>query len=187
MRKKHFALFALINMTFLPLASASSDYAVDKELVLNAKGSATAYLCDIPPTAQGSRQALCFDIPLYNMKTGGYIGTMTEAVADAIPDTGGGMQVTVTSTFRFSEWPSQPSLTTRVLGNAQPFLGGSESMTHLTGYYPSPGTNNIIAGSKRFRHASGSARESGAANLSYFQGQPGDQITFDLIWVIKLD
>ena len=187
MRKLCSTLIALITLIATPHALANDTPPfVGKELLLNAKGNATAYYCDIPPTDLGTRLAICFDIPLFNMKTGAYVGTMTEALADAIPADNGGLQATVTSTFSFTQWPGKPSMTTRVHGNAQPILGGSDSMTHLTGHIPSPGDNNIIAGTQRFSHAQGSARESGAVNLAHFQGQEGDEIVFDLIWVIHL-
>ena len=160
---------------------------VGKELVLNAKGEAAAYLCDIPPTESGATQALCFDVPLYNMKTGAYVGMLTDKLSDVTPTEGGGLTVIATSTFKFTEWRRQPSFTTRVLGNVQPFIEGSESMTHITGYIPSRGENNIIEGTGRFRYATGSARESGAANLSQFQGLPGDKVSVDFVWVIKFD
>lgn len=160
---------------------------VGKELLLNAKGTATAFACEIPPTDMGTTEALCFKVPLYNMKTGAFVGMMTDRLADVQPSDNGGLLVTATSTFNFTEWKRKPSFTTRVLGTAQPFLGGSESMTHLTGYIPNAGTNNIIASTGRFRYLSASARESGAINLQYFSGQPGDEVTFDLVWVITFN
>ena len=158
---------------------------IGKQLVLNAKGKAETYLCEIPPTDIGTTQALCFDVPLFNMKTGAYVGTLTDALADVSPTDGGGLAVTATSTFTFTEWRKKPSFTTRVRGNVQPFVDGSEIMTHITGYAPYPGENNIISGTKQFQHATGSARESGAVNLTYFQGQPGDEVDIDFIWVIS--
>lgn len=160
---------------------------VGKELILNAKGSATAYLCEIPPTDQGTTEALCFDVPLFNMKTGAYVGTLTDGLADVLPLTSGGLTATATSVFKFTEWRRKPSFTTRVHANVQPFIAGSESMTHLTGFMPNPGENNILSGTKQFRYASGSARESGAINLAAFQGLPGDEVNIDFIWVINFD
>lgn len=160
---------------------------IGKQLVLNAKGKATAYLCDIPATELGTTQALCFDVPLFNMKTGAYVGVLTDKLADVTPVDGGGLTVIATSTFKFTEWKKKPSFTTRVLGNVQPFIDGSESMTHVTGYIPYPGENNILSGTKQFRHASGSVRESGAVNLASFQGLPGDEVVIDFIWVINFD
>ena len=160
---------------------------VGKQLVLNAKGRAAAYLCDIPATDAGTTQALCFDVPLFNMKTGAYVGILTDALADIVPVDGGGLTVVATSMFKFTEWRKQPTLTTRVLGNIQPVIDGIETMTHITGYIPGPGENNVLSGTKYFRHASGSARESGAVNLASFTGQPGDEVDIDFIWVITLD
>jgi len=160
---------------------------VGKELLLNAKGRATAYSCDIPETVLGTTSALCFKVPLYNMKTGAYVGILVDRLADIIPQDGGGLLVTVTSTFRFTQWRKKPQFTTRVLGNVQPFISGSNTMTHLTGAIPSAGDNDILSGTKRFHHATGTARESGAINLAAFQGQVGDEVVFDLIWNIKFD
>ncbi len=160
---------------------------VGKELILNAKGRAAAYSCEIPATVLGTTTALCFNVPLYNMKTGAYVGTLVDRLADIIPQDGGGLLVTVTSTFKFTEWRKKPQITTRVLGNVQPFIQGSPTMTHLTGAIPSGGDNDVLSGTKRFHHATGVARESGAINLAGFQGQVGDEVVFDLIWNIKLD
>lgn len=160
---------------------------VGKELVLNARGEASAYLCDIPLSAAGAAPALCFDVPIFNMKTGAYVGMMTDRLSDVVHTDGGGLTVIATTTFTFTEWRRKPSFTTRVLGNVQPIIEGSESMTHITGYIPSGGENNIIEGTGRFRYATGSVRESGAANLSQFQGMPGDKVSFDFVWVIKFD
>ena len=160
-------------------------HSVGKQLVLNAKGKAETYLCETPPTDLGTTQALCFDVPLFNMKNGAYVGMLTDALSDVTPTDGGGLAVTATSTFKFTEWRKKPSFTTRVRGNVQPFIDGSETMTHITGYAPYPGENNIISGTKQFKYASGSARESGAVNLSQFQGQPGDEVDIDFIWVIS--
>ncbi len=185
-------MFAVLIVSSSALADEShvrhhTDAFVESGLILNAKGRAVAYACEIPPTALGTTTALCFDLPLYNMKTGAYVGVLQDRLADVIPQEGGGLLVTVTSTFRFTEWRSTPQLTTRVLGSVQPFIEGSPTMTHLTGAIPSAGDNNILSGTKRFTHATGTARESGAVNLAGFQGEVGDEVIFDLIWHIKFD
>jgi len=172
---------------YRPYTPYNANAFIGKELLLNAKGLAVAYSCPIPETVLGTTTALCFNVPLFNMKTGAYVGTLVDRLADIIPKEGGGLLVTVTSTFQFTEWKKKPQLTTRVLGNVQPFIEGSTTMTHLTGAIPSGGDNDILFGTKRFRHATGTARESGAINLSEFQGQVGDEVIFDLIWNIKLD
>ena len=160
---------------------------VGKQLVLNAKGRATTYLCEIPATDLGTTQALCFDVPMFDMKTGAYVGILTDALADVMPVDGGGLVVTATSTFKFTEWRKQPSFTTRVLGNVQPLIDGSETMTHITGFMPNPGENNILSGTKRFSHATGSVRESGMVNLAGFHGQPGDEVVIDFVWVVTFN
>lgn len=169
-------------------AHGGSDAFIGKELLLNAKGEAEAYECSIPETKLGTTIALCFDVPLFNMKTGAYVGTLKDRFADITPqEDGGGLLVTVTSTFKFTRWKHKPQFTTRVLGNVQPFIEGSPTMTHLTAAIPRAGDNDILSGRKRFRHATGIARETGAVNLSAFQGQVGDKVVFDLIWNIKFD
>ncbi len=180
--------YAGVGHNFFPAHPGKGNNFVGKELVLNAKGVATAFVCETPPTDLGTTQALCFNIPLFNMKTGAYVGTLLDRLADIVPADNGGLLATVTSTFKFTQWRRQPSFTTRVFGSVQPFLGGtSSSMTHLTGYIPSVGHSDILYGEGRFRHASGTVRESGAVNLAGFTGQPGDEVVFDLIWVIKFD
>lgn len=160
---------------------------IGKQMILNAKGNSTAYLCEVPPTVSGSTTALCFDLPLFDMRTGAYVGTITDALTDVVPLEGGGLTAIATSTFNFTQIPTNPSFTTRVLGNVQTIIKGSESMTHITGFIPGAGENNIIDSTGIFSYASGMARESGAVNLSTFQGQPGDKISADYLWVIKFD
>lgn len=175
------------------LDNTSSDYYQSygvKDLALNAKGTAAAYLCEIPPTKLGTTTTLCFDIPLFNLKTGAYVGTLTSSMADVVqvdPNEPGRLFATITSQLRFTEWPYQPELVVRGPGSVQPFTGGSPTMTHMTGSIPSPGDNNVLSGTKQFTFAAGMARESGAVNLSTFRGQAGDEITFDLLWVIHLN
>lgn len=181
-------VYAGIGYNFVSAYANKGNNFVGKELILNARGVATAFACDMPPTDLGTTQALCFNVPLYNMKTGAYVGTLLDKLADIVSADNGGLLATVTSTFQLTEWRRKPSLTTRVFGNIQPFLGNSSSsMTHLTGYIPTAGQSNILSGTGRFQHASGTARESGAVNLENFSGQPGDEVVFDLIWVIRLD
>ena len=163
---------------------------VGKQLVLNAKGTASAYACEIPATDLGTTQTLCFDVPIFNMKNGAYVGTLTDSLADVQhvdPLEPSRLLATITSVFHFTEWKRQPKLVTRVLGSVQPFTGGSPTMTHMTGGIPTPGDNNILSGTGRFTHASGEVRESGAVNLSGFHGQAGDEVVFDLIFVINLN
>lgn len=182
------SVYAGIGHNFAPAYANKGNNFVGKELLLNARGAATAFACEIPSTDLGTTQALCFNIPLYNMKTGAYVGTLLDKLADIVPADNGGLLATVTSTFQLTEWRRKPSFTTRVFGSVQPFLGNSSSsMTHLTGYIPTAGHSNILSGTGRFQHASGTARESGAVNLANFSGQPGDEVVFDLIWVIKFD
>lgn len=162
----------------------------NRQLVLNAKGVGTAYLCEIPPTALGTTTSLCFDISLINLKTGNYVGTLTSSLADVVqvdPNEPSRLFATITSLFQFTEWPGQPKLTARGPGSVQPFTGGSPTMTHMTGSIPSPGDNNILSGTGHFTFATGTVRESGAINLSVFREQPGDKITFDLLFVVTLN
>ena len=160
-----------------------------KNLVLNAKGLAQAYACEIAPTNIGTTEALCFDIPLYNLKNGNRIGILKDALTDfrANPDFPNGIIATVRSHFQFHRDHGKHTLTTEVIGSVQPFLEVSTSMTHLTGFIPGRSDNNIVSGTGRFEHAKGRVRESGAVNLSQFNGAPGSFIEFDLIWMIDFD
>lgn len=157
-----------------------------KRLVLNAKGVGAAYVCEIPPTALGTTVAYCFDIPLLNPNTGETVGMLTSSLADVVhvdPNEPSRMFATITSSFQLGSF----KLVTRGPGSVQPFTGGSPTMTHMTGAIPSPGENNVLSGTGRFASATGSVRESGAVNLSAFRGQPGDKITYDLLFVIMLN
>ncbi len=65
----------------------------------------------------------------------------------------------------------------------------SPASTHITGSVPNPGTKNIMTtvGTKRFKGRTGSVRLSGAVNMSEFNLNPGEPITFDCLFVIKID
>jgi len=158
-----------------------------KRMVLNAKGESEAYLCTIPSTTLGTTQALCFDVPLYDMKKNRYVGTMQDALADvqSSAEHPGALIATATSTFTFYKRTKSSSFTTRVLGQVQPFLQDNDEMTHMTSYYSTPNQNDIIAATGRFQNKRATARESGSINLSQFTGQPGDIVTYDLLWIIE--
>jgi len=189
-------LFGITLASNTPLASEESDdehyhhsLYNGKNLVLNAKGEAAAYPCQIPPTDRGTTDALCFNIPLYNLKNGQIVGTLKDALTDfrineAFPS---GIIATVRSHFQFHDDDEHQLLVTGVIGSVQPFLEASTSMTHLTGFIPNKGDNNVLDGTGRFQDRSGTVRESGAVNLSKFTGKGGDVIGFDLIWVINFD
>lgn len=156
-----------------------------RQLVLNAKGEAQAYACEIPPTDLGTTQALCFDVPLFHPETGFYVGMMQDTLADVETPQTGSVIATATSTFTFSARHDDAAFTTRVRGQVQPLLLPSSQMTHMTSYIPEPGENNILSGNGCFSGFQASARESGAVNLTRFTGQVGDVIGYDLIWVIS--
>lgn len=188
-RKNALAIIAVLTSLFYIGAGSAlaSEYGSgDKRLVLNAKGVGTAYVCEIPPTALGTTIAYCFDVPLLNPNTGETVGMLTSSLADVVhvdPNEPSRMFATITSSFKLGS----SKLVTRGPGSVQPFTGGSPTMTHMTGAIPSPGENNVLYGTGRFVAATGSVRESGAVNLSVFRGQPGDNITYDLLFVITLN
>ena len=135
-----------------------------KKLVVVLQGENVEGSIQLVPDIDGDGEddfAECFTADLVSPRFGWVVGTGTECLA-ARPD---GLLV-ATTTFNF--W--RGSFTARGKMNVQPIQWDpaanddvDESIAVITGYFPAPGTNNIINGTGRYRKASGRVRLSGAA------------------------
>ncbi len=125
--------------------------------------------------------ARCFEMDLFDAKTGNVIGRGSDCLSDIAPSgDGGGLMMTATTFFYFPGG----TLVSRGRVTVQPVLTGSPEFTHITGAVPSPSDNNVIYGDGKFKKAadSGSVRLAGAVNLSDFPSS----IFFDCVFVIDI-
>ena len=164
----------------------TSEAAVDPgakghDLVVALRGTADGVMQEIPPTDLGTTEALCFTVDLVDLATGNVIGDATDCLADIVPDAGGGMALTGTTTFNFPGG----TLVSRGRTTVQPVLDGSSDFTHITGAVPEDDENNVLSGTGRFRGATGAVRLSGAVDLSELASDA--RIAFDCIFVIDVD
>jgi hypothetical protein len=164
----------------------TSEAAVDPgakghDLVVALRGTADGVMQEIPPTDLGTTEALCFKVDLVDLATGNVIGDATDCLADIVPDAGGGMALTGTTTFNFPGG----TLVSRGRTTVQPVLDGSADFTHITGAVPEDDENSVLSGTGRFKGATGAVRLSGAVNRSELGSDA--RITFDCVFVIDLD
>ena len=125
-------------------------------------------------------EANCFDVDLIDFRSGETIGTATDCLSD-INGVGEGLALTGTTIFNLPDG----QLISKGLTSVMPTTHGSEDITHITGAIPSDGDNNIIAGSGAYTNATGSARLSGAVNLSKIVSD--NEVSFDCLFLIELD
>ena len=128
----------------------------------------------------GAVDALCFDVDLVDLQTGRVVGTGTDCFLE-IEEDGEALIVHSISIFQFPEG----DLYTGSSVGVAPTSTSSYHTTHVTGYVPAPGENNIVQGTGRYRRATGSARLSGAVDMSKLESDGA--ITFNCLFVIELD
>ncbi|MBI3968858.1 MAG: hypothetical protein HY329_24740 [Chloroflexi bacterium] len=141
------ALVVAATLVAVPWGSAGSSTAAGPTVrVFNLVGTGTAHPCTIPKTAAGTtRTDFCFTVPLFEFKNGSrqLVGTATDALADS-STVGSGLAVAGATTFfdvsGEGEFVSQEQTT------VQPTTIDSSTVTHITGFIPSPGTKNIVKG-----------------------------------------
>jgi len=128
--------------------------------------------------------AICFDVDLVNAKNQQHVGTATDCLSNITP-VGTGLALVGTTFFHLP----QGDLVVRGNTSVQPVLQttvtpAGQTMTHITG---AAGTGNaVIDGTDRFAGATGTARLSGMVDLSGFNGNVGDPISFDCLFVVDL-
>ena len=130
--------------------------------------------------------ALCFDLDIIDLKTGKKIGTASDCLSN-INGVGDGLALVGRTIFNFDGG----TLITRGLTSVQAVTHGSPDFTHITGAIPTEGENSVLAGSGRFKDATGPVRLSGAVKLVPIPNGDGPeddqlQITFDCIFDISL-
>lgn len=161
------------------VGSLSVAHADRQTLVLQLRGVASPYTCEIPPTAKGTTMATCFDVDLVNLKTGKIVGTGTDAIADVEP-VGDAMTLTNTTFFRLSGG----TIVSRTLVNILPLLVQTDpSVTVSTLGFPVPGEKNIIATTGKYKNLTGTSTLTGAANNQL----PNGQLGFSCNFVLKLE
>ena len=178
-RSRMIQIVTLITVTLF-LSTANAANSGGRVLTLNLKGTAEAYVGQVPPIdGTGTTTATCFDIGLFDMSTGLQVGTATDCLADLV-DEMGGTRLVGTTYFNFT---GGATLVTRGLTTVMPVLHGSPGFTHITGAGASG--NGILSGTSQYAKASGGVRLSGMVNLS--QLATDGLITFDCVFVVNLD
>lgn len=174
----------IINCLAILASILSPQTAVAKETIVVAlRGTDTGVLKTSPVPGE-TKELLCFDVDLIDVKTGNVIGTASDCLEVLGMDECGGIKVIGTTVFNFP----QGTLISRGLTSVQPTTHGSTGRTHITGSIPEPGDNNILHGTKRFKKASGPVRLSGAVTMQPDVPSLGDlTISFDCLFVIELE
>ncbi len=180
----------LIMFTLVLFALATSPLmAHGNTIVINLKGKTQGFLRDVPAPDGGQiNDAICFEVPLFDVPTGLNVGVGLDCLSDVVDDGDGGVTLTDTTIFDFKEngtLVSHGRVSIRPVKDTE----SAPMSTHVTGSIPSPGTQTIIAseGTKMFQGRTGVVRLSGAVNMSEFNLNPGEQIDFDCLFVIKVD
>jgi hypothetical protein len=179
--KRIIGFMVCVGIVMLGLAPAHAQ-GNGKRLVLNLVGSGPMYKAPVPGFTE---DAECFDVNLFNAKTGQLVGTATDCFSKRAME-GAGLKLIGTTTFNLP----QGTLVARGATTVQPVTQTTETtsgdmITHITG--ASASTNAILDGTKRFKNAEGTVRLSGMVDLSKFSENVGDEIFFDCLFVIDLD
>ena len=164
-----------------------------RSVLVQLKGTAIGETRDIDTDGDGlpDTTATCFDIGLFDPRTGVQIGTASDCLSDinvVIDDDPGnapmGWNMALTGTT-FFHLPGG-TLVTQGLTTVRPALHptsqGGVTFTHVTG---ANGNGGIQYGTGKFKQAFGDARLSGLVNVSKLVTD--GEITFDCLFVIDLD
>jgi hypothetical protein len=187
MKKTVIAGCVAAGMLGASMNALANDSGAGNSYVLNLVGAGAMYQ-DFVPDIDGDGvddPAICFDVDLVNLKNRQTVGTATDCLSDITP-VGTGLALVGTTYFNFDEGQVVVRGKTTVQPALQPTVSASGvTMTHITGS-ASP-DNGIIAGSGRFAGATGTTRLSGMVDMSAFDGNPGEPVAFDCVFVINLD
>lgn len=180
-----------MNLFFVPtallltaaLANEQTSAAKTPTLLLQMKGSAIGEKRPNPAPDSDGEELLCFDVPILDLATGAEIGTGTDCLTVAGPDTCGGLQVTATTVFNLD---GRGTLMATGLTSVQPTTFGSAGKTHITGAIPGEGDDeSIVYADGVYAGATGTARLSGAVDMSEVESE--GRISFDCIFLVYLD
>ncbi len=151
-----------------------------RSLVLVFSGQSTGEFRDI-----GGVRMDCFDVDVVDPQSGSVIGTGSDcldlATITPIGDDGGFTLLN----RQFFHLPGGHLVTELTTTTIQPVGAGSPGVTHVTGFVPAAGTNQILGGTGRFRNASGRVRLNGDVDMSLFDSD--NIITFDCIFRVDFD
>ena len=179
MRRSNYWSTLLVLLSLLTIQSV----AAKNSIVVALRGTDTGELRQSPVPGE-TKELLCFDIDLIDIKTGEVIGTASDCLEVLGMDECGGLRVIGTTVFNFNGG----TLISRGLTSVQPTTHGSLGRTHITGSIPEPGDNSILHGTKKFKKASGPVRLSGAVTMQPDLPNAGDlTISFDCLFVIELE
>lgn len=172
---------------------ASTSMPPGRSMVYQLKGTAIGEMREIDTDGDGiaDTTANCFDVGLFDPRTGKQIGTATDCLSDVsvvIDDEPGnqpfGLNIALTGTTFFN-LPGG-TLVAQGLTTVRPVLQPTERdgrvFTHITG---ANGEDGIRYGTGMFQNFGGTARLSGIIDLARF-GTMGE-ITFDCLFVVDLE
>ncbi len=121
--------------------------------------------------------AMCFDVDLFD-ETGRQIGTATDCLSFITP-VGDGLSIWGTTIFHLPNG----TFISRGHTTVQPLTtDGDSPATHITGSIPHDGDNNVLSGTRRYRHFDAEVRLSGAVNMSEVDA---GIIVFDCIFLVS--
>ena len=175
-------VFVLIVVALLS-ANWASAAGIGNNIVVRLAGTGVAYGGDALFEEFGLDPigATCFDVDLFDAKTGNVIGSASDCLSGITPSmTDNGLMLTGTTFFFFQGG----TLISQGLTTVQPVLHGSADFTHTTGAVPSPSDNGVIYGDGKFKNAEGPVRLSGAVNLGLLNSD--GLITFDCVFIIDI-
>ena len=166
------ALLVLSNLIFWLLMTTSSVQAAGPNQVVTMLGVGSL-MADPPITG-----ALCYEADIVDTMNGRIIGAGIDCLENIL-EVGDGLSADRTTFFDFPEG----NLVANGVTSIAPVTGGSPGFTHIVSDIPTPDSNNISYGTKRYAGASGRVRLSGAVDLTGFPSAVG----FNNIFVIGLD
>lgn len=130
--------------------------------------------------------AMCFDINLLDARTDRKVGKGTDCLSDIMVvelNEAGLPRIKLKGTTIYNFYSG--TFATQGLTTVQPTTHGSPDVTHITGAIPATDTtqNDFIYGDGYFSNITGSARLSGAVNMSKLDAE--GKIDFDCIFVLN--
>ncbi|EAS42548.1 hypothetical protein [Photobacterium profundum] len=162
----------------------------DRHLVYNLIGTGEMFSRKVPDIdGDGNKDdAICFKVQLVNLKNQKEIGTAIDCLSNIeakSDDEGGGIRLVGTTFFK----TPHGKLVTRGETTVQEALHdivtpNGVKITHITG--ASSKNNSVLRGTGRFKNSKGTVRLSGMVDMSKFNDEDGNLITFDCLFVIDL-
>jgi len=153
-------------------------------MILNLKGSAKGRIQEIPKiSGSGTTEAMCFTVPVYDMKTNKKVGTGSDCLADIVPKKDGSIALVGTTYFNFDSPKS--SIVTRGFTTVQPIVTKNPkpiSATHITGSVSNSRKNGVIEGTGKYKNLKANVRLSGIVGMGKFKSD--NRIDFDCIFVV---